>query len=255
MSTARKVIAKTKPSRAAVQGDASRHAHSSGTRATSASGPRSSGGYERARSTPLTAARTNVAPAWLEWLIFPHQVNYHIEHHLYASVPHYNLPALRDWLRTQREERGGATERNRRLDSDAAAVQIMTVWVSKGLQYPVVYLPFAFNRNVQEREMVLFHDGDTRCLYIGGKDSRDFDTVAASVRKTGRAVVVHEGARTLGFGAELAARIQEELFYDLEAPVLRATGFDTPYPPARLEKLWLPGVDRVIDSVEKAMQS
>ena len=59
--------------------------------------------------------------------------------------------------------------------------------------------------------------------------------------------------RTLGFGAELAARIQEELFYDLEAPVLRATGFDTPYPPARLEKLWLPGVDRLIDCVEKAM--
>ena len=81
----------------------------------------------------------------------------------------------------------------------------------------------------------------------------DFDTVAASVRKTGRAVVMHEGARTLGFGAELAARIQEELFYDLESPVLRATGFDTPYPPARLEKLWLPGVDRLLDCVEKAM--
>ncbi len=45
-------------------------------------------------SSPLTAARTNIAPAWLAWLIFPHQVNYHIEHHLYASVPHYNLPAL-----------------------------------------------------------------------------------------------------------------------------------------------------------------
>ncbi len=45
-------------------------------------------------SSPLTAARTNIAPAWLAWLIFPHHVNYHIEHHLYASVPHYNLPAL-----------------------------------------------------------------------------------------------------------------------------------------------------------------
>jgi fatty acid desaturase len=45
-------------------------------------------------SSPLTAARTNVAPAWLEWLIFPHHVNYHIEHHLYASVPHYHLPRL-----------------------------------------------------------------------------------------------------------------------------------------------------------------
>ena len=82
----------------------------------------------------------------------------------------------------------------------------------------------------------------------------DFDTVAASVTKTGRAVVLHEGPRTLGFGAELAARISEELFYDLEAPVLRATGFDTPYPPARLEKLWLPGVDRLLDCVAKAMR-
>jgi fatty acid desaturase len=45
-------------------------------------------------SSPLTAARTNVAPAWVEWLIFPHRVNYHIEHHLYASVPHYHLPEL-----------------------------------------------------------------------------------------------------------------------------------------------------------------
>jgi fatty acid desaturase len=45
-------------------------------------------------SSPLTAARTNIAPAWLEWLIFPHHVNYHIEHHLYASVPHYHLPEL-----------------------------------------------------------------------------------------------------------------------------------------------------------------
>jgi fatty acid desaturase len=45
-------------------------------------------------SSPLTAARTNVCPAWVAWLIFPHHVNYHIEHHLYASVPHYNLPRL-----------------------------------------------------------------------------------------------------------------------------------------------------------------
>jgi pyruvate dehydrogenase E1 component beta subunit len=81
----------------------------------------------------------------------------------------------------------------------------------------------------------------------------DFETIAASVRKTGRAIVMHEGPRTLGFGAELAARISEELFYDLEAPVLRATGFDTPYPPARSEKLWLPGADRLLDCVDKAM--
>jgi fatty acid desaturase len=45
-------------------------------------------------SSPLTAARTNLGPAWLRWALFPHNVNYHVEHHLYASVPQYNLPAL-----------------------------------------------------------------------------------------------------------------------------------------------------------------
>jgi exodeoxyribonuclease V beta subunit len=95
-----------------------------------------------------------------------------------AHREHFSLPALRDWLRAQREERSGAAERARRLDNDAAAVQIMTVWGAKGLQFPVVYLPFAFNRNVQQRELVLFHDGDTRCLHIGGEDSPDFTTVS-----------------------------------------------------------------------------
>jgi exodeoxyribonuclease V beta subunit len=81
----------------------------------------------------------------------------------------WGLPALLEWLRDNVSERRGASERNRRLDSDAKAVQIMTVWVSKGLQYPVVYLPFAFNRYVPEPSHVLYHDGPRRCLDIGGK--------------------------------------------------------------------------------------
>ena len=52
-------------------------------------------------SSPLTAARTNLAPAWLRWLIFPHNVNYHVEHHLYASVPQYNLPRLHQEMKRQ----------------------------------------------------------------------------------------------------------------------------------------------------------
>ncbi|TAM73333.1 exodeoxyribonuclease V subunit beta [Mycobacterium sp.] len=101
-----------------------------------------------------------------------------------AHREHYTLPALRDWLRRQRDERTGAPERNRRLDSDAAAVQIMTVFVSKGLQYPIVYLPFAFNRNTQDSDVVLFHDEDgARCLHIGGKDSPDFKAVERLGRK------------------------------------------------------------------------
>jgi pyruvate dehydrogenase E1 component beta subunit len=82
----------------------------------------------------------------------------------------------------------------------------------------------------------------------------DFDAVTESVRRTGRCVVLHEGPRNLGYGAELAARISEELFYELEAPVLRVTGFDTPYPPARLERLWLPGPDRLLDSVQRVLE-
>jgi pyruvate dehydrogenase E1 component beta subunit len=80
----------------------------------------------------------------------------------------------------------------------------------------------------------------------------DFATIAASVSRTGRCVVLHEGSRTLGLGAEIAARVQEELFWDLEAPVLRVTGFDTPYPPARWEKAWLPGVDRLLDTIDRS---
>jgi 2-oxoisovalerate dehydrogenase E1 component beta subunit len=82
----------------------------------------------------------------------------------------------------------------------------------------------------------------------------DFDTIAASIHRTGRCVVLHEGPRSLGYGAGLAARIQEDMFYELEAPVLRACGFDTPYPPARLERLWLPGPDRLLDCVERVLE-
>ncbi len=81
----------------------------------------------------------------------------------------------------------------------------------------------------------------------------DTATMVASVERTGRAIVVHEAAMTLGMGAEIAARIQERAFYHLEAPVLRATGYDTPYPPAKLEEFWLPDVDRILDMVERSM--
>lgn len=81
----------------------------------------------------------------------------------------------------------------------------------------------------------------------------DVPTITTSVQRTGRAIVVHEAARQLGMGAEVAARIQQEAFYHLEAPVLRATGFDTPYPPAMLEKFWLPDVDRILDMVEESL--
>ncbi len=82
----------------------------------------------------------------------------------------------------------------------------------------------------------------------------DMSTVLDSVRRTGRVVIVHEAQGTLGLGAELAARIQEQAFYSLQAPVLRVTGFDTPYPPARIEDEWLPNVDRILDAVDRSLE-
>jgi 2-oxoisovalerate dehydrogenase E1 component beta subunit len=81
----------------------------------------------------------------------------------------------------------------------------------------------------------------------------DMGPVLESVRRTGRAVVVHEAHVNLGMGAELAARITEECFYHLESPVLRVGGFDTPYPPARVEEEWLPDLDRVLDAVDRTL--
>lgn len=80
----------------------------------------------------------------------------------------------------------------------------------------------------------------------------DLAPVYESVRRTGRCVMVHEAPTTLGVGAEVAARVTEECFYSLEAPVLRVTGFDTPYPASRVEEEYLPDLDRVLDAVDRS---
>ncbi|MFD0412962.1 alpha-ketoacid dehydrogenase subunit beta [Streptomyces sp. NPDC127108] len=81
----------------------------------------------------------------------------------------------------------------------------------------------------------------------------DFDSVQASVEKTRRLIVVHEAPTFFGSGAEIAARITERCFYHLEAPVLRVGGFHAPYPPARVEEDYLPGLDRVLDAVDRSL--
>jgi len=82
----------------------------------------------------------------------------------------------------------------------------------------------------------------------------DIETICASVTKTGRLVIVHEGTRTSGFGAELAAEIQERCFYHLETPIQRVTGWDTPYPHAQ-EWSYFPGPDRIGRALVKAMEA
>jgi 2-oxoisovalerate dehydrogenase E1 component beta subunit len=81
----------------------------------------------------------------------------------------------------------------------------------------------------------------------------DEETLVASAERTGRMVVVHEASEFLGLGAEIAARVTEQAFLSLEAPVLRCTGLDVPYPPAKLEETHLPGVDRVLWTVQRSL--
>ena len=83
----------------------------------------------------------------------------------------------------------------------------------------------------------------------------DVDAIAASVAKTGRAVVVHEAPRTAGFGAEIVAQIQERCLYQLEAPVARVTGWDTVFPLKRSEHHYLPSTDRIVAAAERVLAS
>ena len=82
----------------------------------------------------------------------------------------------------------------------------------------------------------------------------DTATIITSVEKTGRAVVVHEAARSGGFGAEVAAQIQEHAFLSLEAPVIRVTGYDTPFPVPSIEDFWLPDADRLYQAIQAAIR-
>ena len=79
----------------------------------------------------------------------------------------------------------------------------------------------------------------------------DLETLAESVTRTGRAIVVHEAPMTAGFGAEVVARVMEDCFDYLEAPVVRVTGYDTPYPPATLETHYLPSIARILGAIDR----
>ena len=82
----------------------------------------------------------------------------------------------------------------------------------------------------------------------------DVDAMVASVRRTGRAIVVHEAPSNVGLGAEIAALLSHECFYTLEAPVERVGGWNIPYPPARVEREYLPDVDRILDAVDRTFE-
>jgi 2-oxoisovalerate dehydrogenase E1 component beta subunit len=81
----------------------------------------------------------------------------------------------------------------------------------------------------------------------------DYDPIFASVEKTGRLIVAQEAPGNVSVGSEIAATVTERVFYSLEAPVLRVSGFDAPFPPAKLESVYLPDADRILDAVDRAL--
>lgn len=81
----------------------------------------------------------------------------------------------------------------------------------------------------------------------------DYGPVLASVQKTGRLVVAAEAPGNVSIASEVAATVAERCFYSLEAPVLRVTGFDTPFPPAKIESSYLPDPDRILEAVDRAL--
>jgi len=81
----------------------------------------------------------------------------------------------------------------------------------------------------------------------------DFDPIVASVQKTGRLVVAQEAPGFVSVGSEIAATVSERAFYSLEAPVIRVAGFDTPFPPAKLESNYLPDADRILEAVDRSL--
>lgn len=135
-------------------------------------------------------------------------------------------------------------------------------------------VPFGKARTAREGEdvvLIAWSAAVELCLRVGTKleqdgisasvlDLRslvplDVDAIVNAVRRTGKAVVVHEAPLTGGFGAEIVATIQQEAFYSLDAPVVRVASWDVPYPPGALEDHYLPSVERVCLATRKLVQA
>ena len=142
------------------------------------------------------------------------------------------------WIRTE-------------LDREAAAQSMNTARVVRPGSDLTLATYGALVGIAQRAAEVLAREGhDVEVIDIRSISPLDDETVVRSVKRTGRLVIAHEASQSGGIGGELASRVQEEAFYDLEAPVLRVTGYDTPYPASRLEEDWLPNLDRVLSACD-----
>ena len=109
------------------------------------------------------------------------------------------------------------------------------------------------SRCLEAADVVLADGIGARVVDLRSLSPLDVDTIGRGARETGRVVVVHEAPKTLGLGAEVVARVVEEAFDHLEAPVERVTGWDVPYPPASLEAAYLPSVERIAAAIRRTV--
>lgn len=125
--------------------------------------------------------------------------------------------------------------------------------VREGTDCTIVTYGAMVARSLQAATAAAEQDIEVEVIDLRSLVPLDLDALAGSVRKTGRAVVVHEAPMTAGFGAEVVARIVEDAFDFLEAPVLRVTGYDIPYPPATIESHYIPSVERILAAVDRVV--
>jgi pyruvate dehydrogenase E1 component beta subunit len=125
--------------------------------------------------------------------------------------------------------------------------------VREGTEVTLVGYGPMINVLLQAAELAAAEGTSVEVVDLRSLSPIDYGPVVASVQKTGRAVIAQEAPGFVSIGSEVAATITERAFYSLESPVLRVAGFDTPFPPAKLETVYLPDVDRVLEAVDRAL--
>jgi pyruvate dehydrogenase E1 component beta subunit len=140
------------------------------------------------------------------------------------------------------------------LDGGGAVLPLVRARVLReGADVTVIAYGAMVSKALQAADAASRRDVDVEVIDLRSLVPLDLETLGESVRRTGRAVVVHEAPMTLGFGAEVAARLMEDAFDHLEAPVIRVTGWDIPYPPATIENAYLPTLVRILDAVDRVV--
>jgi 2-oxoisovalerate dehydrogenase E1 component beta subunit len=138
------------------------------------------------------------------------------------------------------------------LDASGAPLHSSRV-VREGTEVTVVGHGAMVSVLLQAAEVAASEGTSIEVIDLRSLSPIDYDPILASVQKTGRLVVAQEAPGNVSVGSEVAATIAERAFYSLESPVLRVSGFDTPFPPAKLEGTYLPDADRVLEAVDRAL--